>query len=616
MRGLVHASLAMQDMLDQKAQIHESLRTALALIGMTTGTFWAVADDRATCQMAVGGGADAEHGRTVPLRALESLADDDLDPTSIAAPIVADGRTLGFLQATRSATDTWPPFTSDERAVLALIGESVGGALVRAARIAADDRSGDIQLVQELSREIGSSLDLDRVLQTVVNIAAKALPFDRGALALYENGTCDIRAVAGVSTVDSSAEENQDLAFRAAWAAGTGESFYVGDRDDPTTDTERIFLQFFRADLEKADAQSGLYMPLRDEEGIVGILLFEAKQADFASERQRDLAIILANQATVAIRNAKLYGQVPLAEALGAFSAKRAAFFAIPRHRRMAAVLLTVGVVAAATLVRWPLRVVAEEPVFRAGAFTDVRALVPGTVDQVLIREGSVVAAGQPIARLRDIEARAARANAVATLRSASRMAVLAASRGDAAEQRLQSVREDAARAELALRDEEFSTMTIRAPASGIVLTPRPELLLDSRLQSGTSFVTLGRTDSLELEFLVTQRDINRVQRGQSMRIRMAALPQATLTGTITMVGALPQRPRYDVALSAQQGDAALDDVMYPVRAMVDNPDGILKPGMAAHARVLTAPESLASRLLRTPVRVVRLFWWRIWSWV
>jgi hypothetical protein len=54
--------------------------------------------------------------------------------------------------------------------------------------------------------------------------------------------------------------------------------------------------------------------------------------------------------------------------------------------------------------------------------------------------------------------------------------------------------------------------------------------------------------------------------------------------------------------------------VEFPVRATVANPDGLLKPDMAAHARVLTDPASVVTRTLRAPVRWVRLMWWRMWS--
>jgi hypothetical protein len=55
-------------------------------------------------------------------------------------------------------------------------------------------------------------------------------------------------------------------------------------------------------------------------------------------------------------------------------------------------------------------------------------------------------------------------------------------------------------------------------------------------------------------------------------------------------------------------------DVFYPVRAHIPNPDGLLRPEMAAHARVLTDPASAATRVLRGPVRWARLAWWRFWS--
>ena len=40
----------------------------------------------------------------------------------------------------------------------------------------------------------------------------------------------------------------------------------------------------------------------------------------------------------------------------------------------------------------------------------------------------------------------------------------------------------------------------------------------------------------------------------------------------------------------------------------------LLKPGMEPHVKVLTARKSLAGRLLRGPVRWLRLTWWRVWT--
>ena len=629
LRTFAAAVLAMSGEDDQRTLLMTALAAMRDLVGASGSSFWGVGDADATCQLAIGLGADTLLGSTLPVERLGGDGAGAALGTVIAAPIVAGSRTVGYLRATRDAAAdptahdghssiAGGAFGPADLEVLALLAGATGAALRLAARMKASDRSDDIKLVQELSREIGSSLDLDRVLQTTVNIAARALAFDVGVLALYENGKCEVRAMAGASTVDAGTDAMQDLSFRAAWAAGTGEALYLSDRDDPGSDQERIFLQFFASELDRADVRSGLYLPLRDEEGIVGILLFESKRAEFAEQRARDVASILANQATVAIRNAKLYSQVPLAEALGAISAKRAAFFAIPRRKRLTAALVGVAVLAALTLVRWPLRVMAESPVLEPTAFTDVRPLVAGMVARVLVREGDEVAAGAVIAELSDIEARAARTSAEAALGAATRTAALAASRGDAAEQRLQSIREQAARAELALRDEQLSRLTIRAPAPGVVLTSRPEELQSARVDAGSHFVVLGRTDTLELTFGVDQQDVERVRPGDEVRIRLEGSPQRTFSGRVSVVGALPLATAATTLLhvAAVDGPGTAARVRYPVRASVPNPSGVLRAGMVVHARVLTGSASVAGRALRKPVRVLRILWWRMSSWL
>jgi multidrug resistance efflux pump len=465
---------------------------------------------------------------------------------------------------------------------------------------AAAARTRSFALVAEMSREITATLDLDRVLRAVVNIAARALTFDRGAVALYENGECDIRAVAGADQIDPGDPRLKDLAVRAGWAAGVKQSFYLSDRDDPGSDAERIFAQFFGQDLEADGMCSGLYIPLHDEEGVVGILLLESSRTDFADEHQRELAAILANQATVAIRNARLYSQVPLADVLGALGERRRALLALPRHRRLAYVGAAVALLATVTLVQWPLRVAGAHPVFRAARRAEVRPLVPGVVERVLVREGTIVERGAPLLQLRSVELRARRDALASAASAADRSAALAASRGDAADEQLHRLRALTTRREAAVLDDELRATVVRTPVAGVVLTARPEEQVGTRVDAGEALLLVGRTDTLELELTVAQRDVARVRPGDRVRLRVDALPQRTFGGRVVSVGALPT-------------DSA-SVVGFTVRALVPNDDGLLRPGMTPYARILTAPASIAGRLLRGPVRWTRILWWRMWG--
>jgi len=333
---------------------------------------------------------------------------------------------------------------------------------------------------------------------------------------------------------------------------------------------------------------------------VLGVLLFESASPDFAGESQREVAAILANQTSVALRNAQLYHQVPMVDALGALAARKQALLALPRRRLQVYAAATILLLAAVTLIRWPFRVPGDEPVLRPGGYTPVRVLVDATVERIAVREGSRVQRGDLLAVLRATSLSAEREATAADAATADRLASLAASRGDPAEERLQRMRGQAFRRELALLDEELGLTTVRAPASGWVLTPRLEERTGSSLAEGDPLLVLGRTDTLELEFGVAQQDILRVRPGQAVRLRVDALPSRTFDGRVTSIAQLP---------AERDGE-----VRYPVRAAVANSDGLLKPEMAAHARVLTEPASILMRALRAPTRWARLAWWRIWS--
>ena len=591
------ATLDLASTLDADEVESKLLHTATDLLSADGASLWQMHDGSLICPIATGEGAERLVGRRVTDSELEALQEGEESVSVVSVPLTL--RDDGAIRITRDST-AGGPYSTAERATLARLARAAEVAWRNAQQVASNDRARDLALVMEMSREIASTLDLDRVMRSVVNLAMKALPFDRGAIALYERGTCDIRAVAGAETVDPDDPELQDLAARSAWAAGIGESFYLSDRTEPASDAERTFLQIFSDDLAADGVASGLYIPLKDDEGVVGILVLESAKPDFASARQQELATILANQATVALRNAQLYNQVPLADALGALHARKEAFLALPKQRRMAMAVAALIIVGALTLIRWPLRVDATAPQFRPTARTDVRPLIDGIIERVLVREGTTVERGAPIFHLRDAELRADYEAAAAAAAVADRAAAAAASRGDAAEERLQRMRADVLRREASVREEQLRAATVRAPVSGVVLTPRPEERVGSWADAGSAVLVIGRTDTLELEFGVDQRDVARVRVGEEVRLRVDAFPQRTFTGRVSGMA--------DVGL-----DSA-GTVVFPVRAVVPNADGALRPGMVAYARVLTAPSSILGRAVREPARRLRLLWWRMWS--
>ncbi|HZI73365.1 MAG TPA: GAF domain-containing protein, partial [Gemmatimonadales bacterium] len=503
--------------LDFDELIPRVFQRVLTALGAEGGSLWIAEGDMLCCRLAQGGASQKLIGAKMPVgtgfigdvaqrphTTVVTRAVDDprfqaqvdsgemLALTVMATAMVAGGVTVGAIQVSNKLTGDGI-FDERDRELLEGLAASAATALRNAQLHTVETRARDLALLLEISREITATLDLDRVLRSVVNLASRALAFDRGAVGLYQKGQCEIRAVAGQDTVDPKDPKLQDLIARAAWAAGQGEPLYLSDRTAPGSDAERMFVSIFDPDLERDGVQSGVYLPLKDEEGVLGVLVFEASQPDFATPVQLELAGILANQTAVALRNAQLYHQVPMVDALGALAAKRQAFQAVPRRKLQIYAAAAVVVLAVLSLVRWPLRVSGTDAVFRPMMLTPVRALVPGVVERLLVQEGARVTKDMPVATLRASQLLSEQAATAAEVSAADRAAALAASRGDAAEERLQRIRGDALRQEQQLLDQEVGLTTIRAPTSGVVLTPHLSEKVGTSLDEGDLVLTIGR---------------------------------------------------------------------------------------------------------------------------
>ena len=206
---------------DPGAIAGKALGAAGRVLTLETASIWVPSGGNLVCRGATGAHRDRVSGRSVAAERIGLPLDDEPDSAVAAADIVVGERTVAVVRASRSRS-TLGDFSPAERDALRRLTASAAAAMASANRLAASKREADeaareLALITEMSREITSTLDLDRVLRTVVNLAAKAFNFDRGAVALYEHGVCDIRAVAGADAVHAKSDTLQDLAVRAAW---------------------------------------------------------------------------------------------------------------------------------------------------------------------------------------------------------------------------------------------------------------------------------------------------------------------------------------------------------------------------------------------------------------
>jgi membrane fusion protein (multidrug efflux system) len=194
---------------------------------------------------------------------------------------------------------------------------------------------------------------------------------------------------------------------------------------------------------------------------------------------------------------------------------------------------------------------------------------IDGIVEAIPFREGSPIEQGALIARLDDDQLRAEtqRARALHEQAQATWQRVKSiVDQGAGAPQDLDDATAalKVAEANLALAETYLAKTRVTAPFTG--LTGKREISPGAFLRAGTAITSLTRIDRLRVAFAVPERLLGALHLGDQVNVTTTAFPDLKITGTIDIIE--PQ-------LDPMTRNAS-------VIAVVENPDGMLRPGMSA----------------------------------
>ncbi len=460
------------------------------------------------------------------------------------------------------------------------------------------NRIRDLDALLRISRELTSTLDLDRVLLTAVNTTAAIVERERAVIALYEGDKLVIRAVSDMPRLDRGTAEKIGVARLLAWlslrrpdtlavrASDVGEGSEIEGRE--------VLAEYFEGDMRAL-----LVIGLKDDQGPVGYLLLESyREAAFAEESDRDALSVLAGQLAVSIRNAQLYRQLPMVGALAPLAERRRRWQRLSpgeRRRWQALGILAILVVA---VIPWPHSIAGDALVLPAEE-VPVRALVPGIVKSIEVGPGEHVRAGQLLARL-DEEPGGAR---LAELRAQAELARNQSARAeegrDPIERQLAQLTRAQALARAAAAQAAGDYTQLTAPVDGYVLTPALRSRVGSYLAAGDILCQVSPVDTLRVEAAVPETEVGAVRPGQRLRLKVLGFPDRQFVGRVT-----------EVSWQGEVGKPGKPS-NFLVRGWVANPGPRLLSGMTGRARVDVGLATLLSRWVRGLYRAVRLgFWW------
>jgi GAF domain-containing protein/multidrug resistance efflux pump len=512
--------------------------------------------------------------------------------TAMMVPLMQDDAEVGVLEAVNK--NSGEPFDEDDEFFLSSMAETVSSALKNASLMFAERKLAILEALVHVSSEITSTLRLDRLLQIIVNSPQNVLPFERCSIALDGRGKLQLKSISGLSSIPMGDASVEPLMELMRWLSTQYDSMYVRQREEEEgEDVPAAVAKHFAA-----TGFRGLYaLPLSDDQGRVGMLVYEGTDPDFLDLPHTEMIKILAGQATVAIRNALLYREVPLISLLEPLMQRKQALLRTSRGRRIG---LAVGAVVVAVFLIFcplPMRLGGDATV-AAQHLVTVAAPVDGNVGTVYVHEGQRVEAGQLLAGMNDFQWRMDLASAEAKYQAAlltmqSDLAHGAESAG-ADRAQVEYLRAEADRARTRV-----SNAQLRSPIAGIVMTPSLQDAAGEHLEAGAAFAQVLDLSSAVVDIAIPQGDAALLSPGQSAAVKLDSYPQRSWHGSVAIVS--PQ---------AVAGDG---ERTFAARVPLVNADATLRSGMTGHGKIFVGYRPAGYVLLRRPALWI---WKTLWDWV
>ena len=232
----------------------------------------------------------------------------------VAAPLMSDTDLLGILKVAATRADAWD---DEDAALMAAFADLVVVAIQNARLIDQLGRSREEisrradaeRSVREIAADISALRDVGAILQQTVDEARRLLASNSARIDMLDEDGLTLRwAYASGEDAVRTRETGFDREFLlgeglAGFTVRTGTAFRTGDylEDDRFTHVERS-----DALVRETGFRSVLSAPLRGEGRPLGALSVSSEEVDHYDDNQEELLQALADQAAIAIQNARL----------------------------------------------------------------------------------------------------------------------------------------------------------------------------------------------------------------------------------------------------------------------------------------------------------------------
>lgn len=230
--------------------------------------------------------------------------------SDISVPLVFKTRSLGVLTLSSRELNA---YSDHDLEILCQVAGQLAAAIENARLFGELERRLDeVQALFTVGQSLVTTLNLDKVLGLIVDAALKTIPVAHKAVIHFLDETNKVLVPRAVS------HHGQGAGSSAKMRVGEG----VAGR--AVVEKEAIYVSDTRTDPRFVDSgtavKSLLVVPMILGETVIGTLSVDSGETEAFTQDDERLLVMLANQAAIAIENARLYGEAKRADELAALN--------------------------------------------------------------------------------------------------------------------------------------------------------------------------------------------------------------------------------------------------------------------------------------------------------
>jgi multidrug efflux pump subunit AcrA (membrane-fusion protein) len=440
-------------------------------------------------------------------------------------------------------------------------------------------RMQEIGSLFELSKEIFSSVDPVEIAYTIANQLPGLIECNRVIVGLVHKKKMRVTSITGMDLIERKSNLVQSLEELLS---------HIGRRRQAMTIKPDMDISLLGGGLK--DIVDGYFkvnpfkvlhvLPVMDGEILVGVVCVESSEKDEFNDNELTLLNFIIKQAAIALNNARMYKEVPLAGFWRKFYNFRETSTGWQRLRLFATPAVIMLLLLSIFIVKIDNKIKGSCEVFPSRKIYG-RSNVDGIVKEFLVAEGDLIEPGATVALLDtariDMRLREARSR----LLTVQSNMVKYFGEGKISEYEIEKLRIKEIELEIGLLESDLGDTRVTVGQGGIVTTPNPRFIerVGKPVSRGEELVEIGSLQEMLLEITVPESDIRYVKADQTIRIMLNSLPEHPFEARVLSV--------------RQQAEVRQEGNVFVVEANLGKPERLIRPGMRGVAKIYTGKASL-----------------------